>query len=112
MLAPINRLRDPKDFDEVKRNGKRIATKDLVFSCLSKGNDNPVRIGLVITKKVDKRATARNRTARLIREAIRLNLEKIKPGHDIVIVARSVLNNFTDCENQVREAIVKLNLNK
>jgi len=112
MLAPINRLRDPKDFDEVKRNGKRIATKDLVFSCLSKRNDNPVRIGLVITKKVDKRATARNRTARLIREAIRLNLEKIKPGHDIVVIANKIQINLDSCEAQIREAIVKLNLNK
>lgn len=46
------------------------------------------RLGITITKKVDKRAVARNRFKRLIRELFRLNRFKLQQNFDIVVIAR------------------------
>lgn len=46
------------------------------------------RVGITVSKKLGK-AHIRNRVRRRFREVYRLNEEKILPGWDIVIVARS-----------------------
>lgn len=47
------------------------------------------RFAVVASVKVSKKATVRNRLKRQIREIIRLNKEKIKPSHDLVIAANA-----------------------
>jgi len=49
-----------------------------------------VRIGLVATKRLGN-AVRRNRARRLLREAIRKLGPSLRPGSDLVIVARSAL---------------------
>ena len=56
-------------------------------------SDNPLgysRLGISVSKKVGN-SIIRHRITRLIRESYRLNKERIKPGYDIVIVARKNL---------------------
>lgn len=52
------------------------------------GENGITRFGITVSKKVDKRATMRNRIRRVWKEAIRLNRDRFQPGHDIVINAR------------------------
>jgi len=44
-----------------------------------------VRFGIIISNKVSKSAVERNRLKRQVSEIFRLNLDKIKPGFDIVL---------------------------
>ena len=46
------------------------------------------RVGITVSKKLG-HAVVRNRTRRRLREIYRLNESALKPGYDIVIVARS-----------------------
>ena len=45
------------------------------------------RVGITVSKKLGK-AHVRNRTRRRLREVYRLNLDRLKPGYDIILVAR------------------------
>ncbi|OGM93664.1 ribonuclease P protein component [Candidatus Wolfebacteria bacterium RIFOXYD12_FULL_48_21] len=60
------------------------------------------RFGVVVGKKVDKRATERNKIKRMFYEAIRVrNLQNIE-GRDILIIVYPEINQFA------REEVIKL----
>src|SRR3989338_10677856 len=88
MLPKENRLQKSKDFDLVYKKGRFFNTK--FFGLKYAVNNFPqIRIGFVDNTKVHKKATKRNLLKRRMREIIRLNLDKIKPGFDIVLTART-----------------------
>jgi ribonuclease P protein component len=55
----------------------------------------PSRFGIVIGKKVSKKAVVRNRVKRRIKGALRELISQILPGRLVTIVCRSVI---TECE--------------
>lgn len=52
-----------------------------------KRDDNQTRLGLIVSKKTDKRAVGRNRIKRLVRDSFRHN-KTLLEGLDIVFLAR------------------------
>ncbi len=86
MLSSQHRLRKAKDFQRVRNLGQRVFNKYFVISWV-KNDLGTARVGFIASKKVGK-AVQRNRAIRLLRESIRLNLDRIKPGFDIVLIAR------------------------
>lgn len=88
--APVfpraNRLTDGADFDLVFKQPAR--SSDRFFTVLYRGNDlGYPRIGLAIAKKRVRRAVARNRLKRIIRDSFRHAKNQLL-GADIVIMAR------------------------
>jgi ribonuclease P protein component len=75
------------DFDRVYRRGRAHGGRDLVVHAFPRGDDGEPRLGLSVSRKVGG-AVERNRIKRLIREAFRLELARLHPGYDIVVVAR------------------------
>jgi ribonuclease P protein component len=83
------RLSSSADFKRVRRSGKSHAHPFAVL--VSCPNDLPVpRFGFTAGRSIGS-AVKRNRAKRLLREAIRIHLPVIKPGFDIVLIARPPL---------------------
>ena len=72
------------------------------------------RFGIVVSKKIDKRAVVRNKIKRIFRDAL-LNLNKnMMSGHDILFIAKTGILSKTEEENQlsIKQAIEKAGLMK
>ncbi len=81
-----HRLKKNVEFQRIYRKGSYIATKTLV-AYIKPNNLKETRIGVTVSKKYGK-SVKRNRIRRLITESYRLLRDKVKPGYDIVFVAR------------------------
>jgi len=72
-----------------------------------KGN----RLGLTVGTKIGK-AVVRNRTRRRLREIYRTNEDKLLPGYDVVVVARSraITGRYADLERNFLQQMKKLGI--
>ena len=72
----------------MQRHGKMVrgAKMALVYGKNERGF---TRVGVVVSRKVDKRAVVRNRIRRRIYEAIRLNFEAVPKKTDYIIMVYS-----------------------
>lgn len=80
------RLRHNSDFQRVRQHGKSHASPLMVLAFLQNELDHS-RFGFVVSKRLG-RAVRRNKIKRRMREATRLRLPRIKPGFDVVFIAR------------------------
>ena len=82
-IVTLNRNRD---FNRMYSRGKSYVTSSLVVYVL-RNRQKEVRIGITTSKKIGN-AVQRNRARRLFRESCRKIISDVKPGYDIVMVAR------------------------
>jgi ribonuclease P protein component len=86
MLPKINRLTKKKDFDLVFKKGNSVKGDFLLFKALgNKLKEN--RFGFIVSNKVSKRATVRNKIKRRMRQAAYKELPKNSNHRDVVIIA-------------------------
>ena len=86
-LSEDSRLPDAAAFDRVFEKATR--SRDKWFTVLCRGNDFAVaRLGLAISKKQCKKASARNRLKRIIRESFRHGQGGLT-GLDIVVMNKA-----------------------
>ncbi len=88
MLARHERLRSSQDIEKVLKRGRRHPTTPLMIWAIQKPK-GPFRAAILCSKKIDKRAVARNKIKRRIREAIRATLRTRMPTLDIVVSAKA-----------------------
>jgi len=84
-----HRLASSSDFARVRRSGKSYA-HPLVVLVASPSELPCVRIGFSAGKAVGG-AVERNRAKRRLREALRIVLPTLRPGWDLVLIARPAL---------------------
>jgi ribonuclease P protein component len=103
--AFVQTLKTNGQFERVRRAGRSWAVGPVVLNAAPNG-ETVVRCGFVAGKKVGG-AVERNRARRLIREAVRLRLPGLKPGWDLVWIARSSINeaDFASVSKAVDEAL-------
>ena len=80
-------IKNNSDYLKAYRHGKSYANRYLVMY-VRKNDLDRNRYGITVSKKVGN-SVVRHRVTRLIRESIRLNVEKFENGYDIVIIARN-----------------------
>ena len=74
------------DFRRIYARGKSYVSPLVVVYALKNRTKN-VRVGITTSKKVGN-AVQRNRSRRVIREAFRALAPRVRPGFDLVLVAR------------------------
>lgn len=111
MLPKKNRLKKKKDFERVFMNGKIIKCQDLFLKYIDNDKED-TKIGIVVSKKVSKKAVDRNKAKRRIREAFRLIGSKLKNGINMIAVAYPSVKNreFSDIKEQIEAALTKAEL--
>ena len=87
------RLRDGADFRSVRQGGRRYGGR-LMRVHVARGRRTHNRYGLVTGRHVGG-AVQRNRSRRLLREALRALHPGLLQGHDLVIVANTALAKET-----------------
>lgn len=107
MLARQNRLREEADFERVKSRGRIIQSKSFGFSLYYRGDSDPSRFGFIVSNKISKDSTRRNRIKRSLSEAVRHSISYIKLGYDCVFLAKQlIVNKYTDeLMNEVKKVL-------
>jgi len=93
-MKKIYRLTDGSQFQRVRNKGRSSAHPLLVLVASTNGLER-TRSGFSVGKRMGK-AHVRNRIKRRLREAVRVRLTGIKPGYDLVWIARAGLTDQTD----------------
>jgi ribonuclease P protein component len=91
------RLSRSADFDRVFRHGRSHAGRELVLYVFPRGEAEPPRLGLSVSRKVGG-AVQRNKVKRLLREAFSLEGQRLPAGTDAVVVARHEANALAERE--------------
>ena len=85
MLPQNNRLKKKKDFERVFKKGKGVK-EDFLTLKTAKNDLDDSRFGFVVSQKVSKKATVRNKIKRVLRKIMEENLPLIKKGNDVLII--------------------------
>lgn len=111
MLAKQYRLKKNKDFELTFKKGEALDGRFL-FLKLRINNLEISRFGFVIGKKVSKKSTVRNKIKRRLRESIKKRLDDIKPGFDVIIVAKEEIvdKDYHDIGMEVEKLLKKAGL--
>ncbi|MEW6159764.1 MAG: ribonuclease P protein component [Verrucomicrobiota bacterium] len=94
------RLKDRRDFAQIKSKGQRTAKGCLIANWLPLPPGAPSRLGLITSRKLGG-AVVRTRARRLLRESFRRHQHDLARPIDLVLVARASIvgKKFTDVEH-------------
>ena len=82
-----NRIKKRKFFLEIQESGEKLFTNHfLIFVRESK--DNRSKIGITISKKIDKRAVVRNKLKRRLREFFRTSKKYFNKKYEMIIIGK------------------------
>ena len=79
-------LKENRDFRRLYRKGATAVDRCMVLYC-RRNHLGRNRYGFTVSTKLGK-AVVRNRARRRLREVYRLNRDKLRPGYDVLLVAR------------------------
>lgn len=113
MLPSSYRLTKSRDFEKVLKEKKSFFTPLFVLKT-TENNLDCFRVGIIVSQKISKKATQRNKIKRILREAIRKHLKQIRSGFDIVILSRPAILNkeYKEVEKYIKIALSKAHLLK
>lgn len=113
MLPKKYRLSLPKKPPITKLEKKQlIQGKYFGLLVTQQETDAESRFAIIISSKVAKKATQRNKVKRLLNEAVRKLLKDTKKGYDVVFLIKknAVAANLNELQNSVRKAFKKAGL--
>ena len=117
MLDKKNRITKQKEFDQFfgkefkQKKGQNVAGKFVILKCFDNETED-TRFAFVVSNKVDKRATHRNKIRRQLRSIIRDNASCLKKGKDCLIIIKPSIKDkeFIDVEKEFTLLLKKVKL--
>lgn len=111
MLKKRYRLNKNKDFDRVFKQGASAYASALGLKAAANGLPES-RFAILVSKKIDKKAVARNKLKRQIRNILRTDYVQTIKGYDVVIVCLPPIANkkFEEIQAELKFAFHKLKL--
>lgn len=111
MLKKKNRLKGRKNFELVLKEGKTFFGKNLVLKVLPIEN-NEIKFGFIVSKKISKKATKRNKIKRWLREIVRREIESLKGSFwGILLPKKEILEtDFWKLKEEVKKIFEKAKL--
>ncbi len=107
MLKKINRLAKRKEFEELKKEGRKLYNP--LFGLLYKIASEGKKVGFIVSKRISKRAVDRNRIRRLLAEGVRNNLNLLPEGFKgLFLVTKQMLGKKLGEVDEKMGKIVKL----
>lgn len=110
MLPPQSRLRRSADIGIVRQQGQRWRHPLLVLFVYTQPPDTASvsRFAVAVGRHIG-RATRRNRIKRRVREILRLQLGRLRPGYDCLIVVRAgaVEENYGELEAALHQLLTR-----
>jgi len=105
-------VKENYEFRRIYRKGRSAVTPCMVVYC-QKNRQGRSRLGVTVSIKLGK-AVTRNRVRRQLREIYRLHQNEMKPGYDVIVVARvrAAHTAYQRLENAFLEALGQLELRK
>ena len=91
------RILSTEEYDKVFANPVRASATGVLVLARKNNESQCSRLGLVIPKKVLKRAVWRNRVKRIARETFRLNQHSLQ-NIDLVVIARPKIEDISNSE--------------
>jgi ribonuclease P protein component len=88
-FRPHERINDPADFRRAFDRKRSVSDAALIVYGVENGLKH-ARLGISLSRKKIRKATARNRIKRLIREAFRTSKAELPSGIDLVVLPRGV----------------------
>lgn len=114
MLARHYTLKTTKDFTRVKKNGKAYRSKSFTVYYVPQDNPATSRFGFIISTKISKKASLRNRARRVLADGVRFSCTELKDGFDSLFVAKpTIIKTYTaDLIKEVRKTLEEIDLIK
>lgn len=109
MLAREQRLTKSRDITAVMRRGRYGVSGPVLAKALANGTPTS-RLVVVVSKKVSKKATVRNRVRRRVIGVVEASWQTVPAGYDIVVTVRDDLSDApaTEVTKRVTEALKRL----
>ena len=86
MLPKINKLKNKKDIERVLKRGKGLKEDFLILKAFKSNLENS-RFAFIVSQKISRKATLRNKIRRRLSELVRLKIKRIKKGMDLILIA-------------------------
>ena len=104
------RLKNGRVFRYLRLKGQSNANKMLVL--VHAPSKFPLKVGFIVSKKVDNRAVVRNKVRRRLREAFRAMIPYLMHNVNYFVTAREVCGyaNFVELTNNLAHLIIKSDL--
>ena len=99
------RVKENKEFQDIFKNGKSFANRQLVIYYRKKQDQTHFRVGLSVGRKIGN-AVTRNRIKRYLRQAFRELEDQIQSQCDIIIIARKPTKDMAFSE--VKSSLIHL----
>lgn len=111
MLPRQHRLTRNKDFQKVFKEGKYISVRN-GFLCVKflKNTLGFSRFGFIVSSKVSNKANKRNRIRRVLQGIVLNKLATVKPGFDVVIIAKKAVGgkSFKDISSTINSVFGRI----